>query len=72
MQLLQKAVSRTFPNLTAQPHHLSILLEVLRQQIVGPLLASITEEVGQAGRKASWVPVSNCARDFINAIAVVE
>ena len=31
-----------------------------------------TEEVGQAGRKASWVPVPNCARDFIDSMAVVE
>ena len=30
------------------------------------------EEVGQAGRKASWVPVPNCARDFIDSMAVVE
>ena len=30
------------------------------------------EEVGQAGRKASWVPVPNCARDFIDSLAVVE
>ena len=29
-------------------------------------------EVGQAGRKASWVPVPNCARDFIDSMAVVE
>ena len=31
-----------------------------------------TEEVGQAGRNASWVRVSNCARDFIDSMAVVE
>ena len=31
-----------------------------------------SEEVGQAGRKASWVPVPNCARDFIDSLAVVE
>ena len=31
-----------------------------------------TEEVGQAGRKASWVRVSNSARDFIHSMAVVE
>ena len=30
------------------------------------------EEVGQADRKASWVPVPNCARDFIDCLAVVE
>ena len=30
------------------------------------------EEVGQAGRKASWVPVPNCARDCIDSKAVVE
>ena len=30
------------------------------------------EEVGQAGRKASWVPVPNCARGFIDSLAVVE
>ena len=30
------------------------------------------EEVGQADRKASWVPVPNCARDFIDSMAVVE
>ena len=32
----------------------------------------VTEEVGQAGRKASWVPVPNCARGFIDSLAVVE
>ena len=32
----------------------------------------LSEEVGQAGRKASWVPVPNCARDFIDSMAVVE
>ena len=31
-----------------------------------------TEEVGQGGRNASWVRVSNCARDFIDSMAVVE
>ena len=35
-------------------------------------LTQYTEEVGQAGRKASWVPVPNCARDFIDSMAVVE
>ena len=30
------------------------------------------KEVGQAGRKASWVPVPNCARDFTDSVAVVE
>ena len=33
---------------------------------------SVAEEVGQAGRKASWVPVPNCARGFIDSLAVVE
>ena len=33
---------------------------------------SHTEEVGQAGRIASWVPMPNCARDFIDSMAVVE
>ena len=33
---------------------------------------SRSEEVGQAGRKASWVRVSNSARDFIGSMAVVE
>ena len=33
------------------------------------ILALNTEEVGQAGRKASWVPVPDCARD---SMAVVE
>ena len=33
---------------------------------------SHTEEVGQAGRIASWVPMPNCAREFIDSMAVVE
>ena len=33
---------------------------------------TVSEEVGQAGCKASWVPVPNCARDFIDSMAVVE
>ena len=36
------------------------------------ICGSTTEEVGQAGRKASWVPVPNCACDFIDSLAVVE
>ena len=35
-------------------------------------LTARTEEVGQAGRKASWARVSNSARDFIHSMAVVE
>ena len=35
-------------------------------------LQLISEEVGQAGCKAPWVPVPNCARDFIDSMAVVE
>ena len=38
----------------------------------GHYLWNRSEEVGQAGRKASWVPVPNCARDFIESKAVVE
>ena len=33
---------------------------------------SHAEEVGQAGRIASWVPMPNCARDFIDSMTVVE
>ena len=29
-----------------------------------------SEEVGQAGRIASWVPMPNCARDFIDSMTV--
>ena len=43
-----------------------------RSRVSPPSYCDHPEEVGQAGRKASWVPVPNCARDFFDSLAVVE
>ena len=48
------------------------MYEIILESLVLPEYTKIPEEVGQAGRKASWVPVPNCARDFIDSMAVVE
>ena len=50
-----------------------MMISYLRpSHIVDRMCNTRAEEVGQAGRKASWVPVPNCARDFIDSLAVVE
>ena len=46
--------------------------EKIGKSLIKKLLRQGSGEVGQAGCKASWVQVPNCAHDFINAMAVVE